>query len=150
VRTVPTLALVVVALLTACSADEPAGAGTSATHTGWLRDRQASGTIVIDPALLLSGQKAIEAARIDRHLPSDGTLPNDFYVDDDEAVTVEYRVAQNVVVALYDCATTCELQPVAADAFLDGRVEPHGGSNALVSLVLRGDEVVRISEIYLP
>lgn len=76
----PALVLVALALLAGCSSDEPAAAGSSATHTGWLRDRS----------------------------------------------------------------------PVDAAAFLARRVEPYGGARAFVSLVVRGNEVVRISEIYLP
>lgn len=147
-----TLALGAVIVLTGCGGASTAGTSTAdaATHTGWLRDRQPNGTIVLDPAVLLSGEEAVEAARVDGQLPPDGTLPNDFYVDDDEATTIRFGVADDVKVALYDCTSHCELQPVSAAAFLDGRVQPHGGPNALVSLLVRDGDVVRVAELYLP
>jgi hypothetical protein len=37
---------------------------------------------------MLSGEEAVEAARAAGDLPEDGTLPNDFYIDDPDADTV--------------------------------------------------------------
>lgn len=115
-----------------------------ATETGWLRGRDAT-TITIDPAVLLDGAEAEAAAREDGR-----ELDVDFYVDDDEPTTTEYRFADDALVELYDCTGGCVLRPVPRDEFVTGRTQPYGGSQALVSLVVRDGEVVRLTELYLP
>ena len=115
-----------------------------ATETGWLRGRDAA-TVTIDPAVLLDGAEAEAAAREDGR-----ELDVDFYVDDDESATTEHPLADDVLVELYDCSGGCVLRPVPRDDFVTGRAQPSGGPQALVSLVVRDGEVVRVTELYLP
>lgn len=145
--------------LAACGDDEPtssaptttttAPATTDGTHAGRLVAVTAS-TITFDPAVLLSGDEAVEAAREDGALPPDGELPNDFYLDDDEAEESTLPLAPGATVELYDCTAGCELGTVDTADFVSGAVAPYGGEHALVELDVVGGEIVTVRELYLP
>lgn len=127
--------------------EAPAGSGD---RSGWLRGRNAEGFVDVDAAVMLSGDEAVAAAREDGQLPPEGMLPNDFYIDDDEASITTLPVSDRLTVELYDCTAGCELRTVDAQAFLRHEVQPFGGEHAFVSLEVRDGVVVALREIYVP
>ena len=127
--------------------EAPAATGD---RSGWLRGRSDEGSVDIDAAVMLSGDEAVAAAREDGQLPPEGMLPNDFYIDDDEASTTTLPVSDQLVVELYDCSAGCELRTVDAQAFLRHEVQPFGGDHAFVSLDVRDGVVVALREVYVP
>jgi hypothetical protein len=130
--------------------DVSRGAGEAdGPRSGWLRG-SGERFVDIDEAVVLSGHAAVDAARADGQLPPDGQLPNDVYVDDDDAAVTILPVADRLTVELYDCTSGCKLRPVDAADFLAGRTQPFGGQHAFVSVDVRAGEVVHLREVYLP
>lgn len=131
-------------------AGEPAPPA-SGEASGWLRGRSDEGFVDIDAAVMLGGEEAVAAATEDGAMqPGETTLPNDFYIDDDEASVRTYPVSDELVVELYDCTAGCELRQVPAADFLAHRVQPFGGEHALVDLDVHDGVVVHLREIYVP
>jgi hypothetical protein len=118
-------------------------------HSGFLVTLDAS-SIELDPAEMLSGDEAVEAARAAGDLPEDGTLPNDFYIHDPDSDTVTLPVAAEPRVTVYDCAAGCEEAEVAYEDLVSGAVRPFNAERALFRVTVAGGEVTGLSEIYFP
>ncbi len=83
------------------------------------------GSLILDPADLLSGDEAVDAAREDGVLPSDEELPNDFYLRNLERESLIFTVAEDARFTLigFDASgglTDIEVDRATFEALLAG------------------------------
>lgn len=121
-------------------------------------------TMTADYATFLSGDEATAAAREDGVIGADETVPNDFYIRNENPMLRELPVAGGVAVVLQTCFTEgpcVRPAPVTLEQWADLLVEgsadglPQGwqwyGAGGLPYwLTLQDGVVVQISEQYLP
>jgi hypothetical protein len=171
----PVLAIAVALVLASCGGADPttttSGSTTTVTepsapaplgdgeHFGFIRD-VGPGVLVFDPAELLTGEAAVEAAREDGVVGEGEDLPNDFYIDDPESETVDLPIAGDVVVSLLGFDTSGAIEPttVTPDALLglwDGSEDADGFYGFVVGelpvrVVIAGGIVATVTQEYLP
>jgi len=112
-------------------------------------------TLVFDKADFLTGEEANEAAREDGHLGPGESVPNDYYIRNNNPLLRTLPFEDDVELAVIDWNNCCELvqgelEPFAA-AF-EGH-QPAGSYRGSLSpywLTVAGGRVVKIEEQYQP
>jgi hypothetical protein len=121
-------------------------------------------TITADYATFLTGEEATAAAREDGEIGADETVPNDYYIRNENPNLRQLPVAEEAPVVLQTCfvdgpcvrqtAVTLEQwASLLADQSADGLPEDwqwYGGGLLPYWLTLRDGTVVYVSEQYLP
>ncbi len=121
-------------------------------------------TVTADYADFLTGDEATAAARDDGAIGADETLPNDFYIRNDNPTLRELPVSEGTPVVLQACfvdgpcvrqtAVTLEqwasLLADQSAGGLPGGWQWYGGGALPYWLTLRDGAVVQVSEQYLP
>ncbi len=119
------------------------------------------GTLVFDPAQLLTGDEALTAARQAGIIGADEDLPNDFFIlNPDQTDERELTVVDDAefVMVGFDASGGLTDSPVSAaefEAVLSGSVDTSGFYGIVpgdlpMTLVLNGDTVIGGTQTYLP
>ena len=119
------------------------------------------GTLVFDPAEMLTGDEALAAAREDGIIGADEDLPNDFYIrnpDQNDEWQISVGSAAEFVLIGLDASGALTDSPVSAaefEALLSGSADSSGfygfvPGDLPMALVLIGDTVTGGSQTYLP
>lgn len=108
-------------------------------------------TLTLDTAEMLSGDEAIARAREDGVLGPDEEFDGEqIYIRDRGADRFDIELADDAVVTLYDCTSSCQTVDVTATEWLAGEVAPYGGTNALFTITIGEGKVRHLAEVYLP
>jgi hypothetical protein len=97
-------------------------------------------TIDFDDAELLTGKAALKAAAAAGALEGDGTLPNDYYIVNEDKATVTLVVADHVKVTRVSCLTSCK------ESFEDA----YRAGQSQYTITVKDGLVTAIDEKYLP
>ena len=135
-------------------------AGETIEQFGFARSLT-GGTLVFDPAEMLTGDEALDAAREDGIIGADEELPNDFYIrnlDDKDEWQVAVGSDAEFILIGFDAAGALTDTPVPAaefEALLSGSADAtdfYGfvAGDVPMTLVLIGDTVTGGSQTYLP
>jgi hypothetical protein len=158
------IAAFAVVTLAACGSDETPSSPPLADgrHFGYVRGVDADAeppTIRFDRAEFLTGDAADAAAVEAGAIEAGEEVPNDYFIRNGDESTVEVAVADEVEVTAVRCPTSCregvagEFEGFAA-AFDEGGekslMDDYRGARSQYRIVVRGGEVVRIDEQYLP
>lgn len=135
-------------------------AGETIEQFGFVRS-MTGGTLVFDPAEMLTGDEALDAAREDGIIGAGEELPNDFYIrntDDGDEWQVAIGSDAEFVLIGFDASGALTDAPVPAaefEALLSRSVDSSGfygfaPGDLPMTLVLIGDTVIGGSQTYLP
>ena len=119
------------------------------------------GTLMFDPAEMLTGDEALDAAREDGIIGVDEDLPNDFYIrnlDQNDEWQIAVGSAAEFVLIGFDASGALADSPVSAaefEALLSGSADSSGfygfvPGDVAMTLVLIGDTVASGNQTYLP
>lgn len=110
--------------------------------------------LYLDPVEFLTGQDAIDAAREAGMLGEDGTVPNDYWISNDDTALVVVPVADGFEASLIDTNTEGRVLAgrLFADLYCGGEATwLYGGlDNLLVNVVVRNGEVTLVEQTYVP
>jgi hypothetical protein len=127
-------------------------------HFGYVKtvDIEASpNSLVFDLAQWFTGDEANTAAREDGAIGQDETVPNDYYIRNENTLLRTLPFEDDAELAVIDWNNCCELRAGELEPFaaaFEGH-QPAGsyrGSFSPYWLTVTGGEVVRIEEQYLP
>ncbi len=68
-------------------------------------------SVVVDPAMVLTGEAAVAAAISDGIIPSDGALPNDVYIDNLEEESIAVPLAPDIRISVLSYDSTGRISP---------------------------------------
>jgi hypothetical protein len=134
--------------------------GETIEQFGFVRS-MTDGTLVFDPAEMLNGDEALDAAREDGIIGADEELPNDFYIrnlDQNDAWQVTAGSAAEFVLIGFDATGALTDSPVPAaefEALLSGSADSSGfygfvPGDLPMTLMMIGDTVTSGNQTYLP
>ena len=132
------------------------------THFGYIRSVDVSSTpatVRVDIAEFLSGEEANVAAAADGVIAEGESVPNDYYIRNEEKDVVMLDVAGDVGVTHIQCPDSCaDGIPGQFDAFAASfgdtgektLLDEYRGARSQYWITVRDGEVVAIDEQYLP
>lgn len=138
---------------------EAPGSGGDGRTFGYIRSVQGT-SIQFDPAEFLVGEKANSAARADGTIGPGESVPNDYYIRNEDTITTMLSVSPSVRVTVVRCPTSCrEGVPGTLAGLVSSFDDPEAnttyandyrGPNSQYWVTLKGGRVVAIDEQYLP
>jgi hypothetical protein len=167
--------LAVVVVMGACTAAE--GSPTTTTTTGSPTTTQpaaevedgdqfalvndvTAGVVTLDPAMLLTGDAAVEAARADGVIGPDEDLPNDFYISNPVKESLQVPIRMDATCRLYGFDSEGALMDVEVDvATLAGLFAGTVDASAYygfvpdlypMHLTVTSGEITRAEALYVP
>jgi hypothetical protein len=151
----------VLAALAGCGGGDDDGGLADGRHFGYVLSIDTvpdPATLEFDVAEFLVGEEANTAAVEDGEIAEGESVPNDYYIRNEDTLTQPLEISPDVEVTRVSCPAGCE-DGVPGEfaelaATFDGQeydlTDPYRGSDTQYWLTIDDDQVVVIAEQYLP